>query len=305
MYYLVNDNDHYSVVGKKEWKKILENNKKAKCVRYENIDSANKALREAIRRMELKADDGTEIKQTKDGLMCFYDSEFNSPDQACDTPSEVVSIGIVVMNSLGIILDRYYSTCAIKSCKEISEHCKEITHLDPDEIKNAKSFPIVCMEITNFLNRYGIQRMYALGSDDRKQFEVTMSLYDKNPYMDTVVNRISNIRGTLKRMLGNDIGNFGLANLKLLCGFKDNVEHNALADAADLANVYYELKTKGYSEEVYQNILKERDERSTYKKTRRITSEDIPAAPADVYAAKEIVTKYLKEMKSSCNPFIM
>ena len=56
---------------------------------------------------------------------------------------------------------------------------------------------------------------------------------------------------------------------------------------------------------MYQNILKERDERSTYKKARRITSEDIPAAPADVYAAKEIVTKYLKEMKSSCNPFVM
>lgn len=237
------------------------------------------------------------LKKAKTIYNCFYDSEFNAydDDTSLNIPQEVVSIGICITNDKGVIIEKFYSLIRLKAAKRISKRCTDITGIKTKDLKDADDFEMVLAKVAKLLKKYGIKKVYCYGLEDKRVLEKTLDLYDNKRNSKYVSKLLYDVRIDLKKKTKDKVGDQGLQFLKKICKIDGNVIHDALQDAIDLANVYYKINNSGYDEKIYKVLTKERDELSSYKRTRRVKEENASVVSMDLVKYKNKLVDYLEK----------
>lgn len=241
------------------------------------------------------------IKNTKNEYYCFYDSEFNAYDDAKNLhiPQEVISIGICITNESGVIIEKFYSLIKLKLAKKVSRRCTEITGIKTKDLKDAENFENVSIRIWKLLKKYKIKKIFCYGLEDKRMFEKTLELYDKKGNAKSIANLLYDVRQDFKKKTKGKVGDQGLQFLKKICDIEGSVLHDALQDAIDLARIYYKLSNVGYDEKKYNELTKEREELSSYKRTRRIKEENATVVSDDLVHFKNKLVEYLENNEIS------
>ena len=237
------------------------------------------------------------IKKPKPEYNCFYDSEFNAYDdgKSLGIPQEVVSIGVCITNNDGVIIEKFYSLISLKAAKRISNRCTEITGIKTKDLKDAENFEKVTLKVSKLLKKYNIRRVYCYGLEDKRILEKTTELYDKKKDGRFIAKLLYDVRPDFKKRTKGKIGEQGLQFLKSICRLEGNVIHDALQDAIDLANIYYKINAGAYDEHIYEVLTKEREELSSYKRTRRVKEENAMVVGTDLVKSKNKLVEYLEK----------
>ena len=237
------------------------------------------------------------LKKPKTNYNCFYDSEFNAYDdeKSLSIPQEVVSIGICITNEKGVIIEKFYSLIKLKAAKKISNRCTDITGIRTKDIKDADDFEKVSLKVARLLKKYGINKVYCYGLEDKRVLDKTIELYDKKKDGQYISKLLYDVRTDLKKKTKDKVGDQGLNFLKKICWIEGNVIHDALQDAIDLAMVYHKIIASGYDEKLYVKLSKEREELSSYKRTRRVKEENATVVSDDLVHFKNKLVEFLEK----------
>ncbi|MCQ2609670.1 MAG: hypothetical protein MJ151_02615, partial [Lachnospiraceae bacterium] len=133
--------------------------------------------------------------------------------------------------------------------------------------------------------------------EDKKALIKTSELYGGKLRVRELTRRLVDVREEFKKKTKGKMGDQGLLFLKKVCDLGDEVKHNALSDAVDLADIYDTIMRNGYSEDMYERLMKERDEIMHYKRCRNVKDEHSIVAPNGVIKAKDIVVAFLQKYK--------
>lgn len=237
------------------------------------------------------------LRKAKSIYNCFYDSEFNAYDdeKSLSIPQEVVSIGICITNDKGVIIEKFYSLISLKAAKRISRRCTDITGIRTKDLKDADNFEMVSAKVAKLLKKYGITKVYCYGLEDKRALDKTVELYDNKRHGKYLSKLLYDVRIDLKKKTRDKVGDQGLQFLKKICKIDGDVIHDALQDAIDLANVYYKINNNGYDEKIYERLTKEREELSSYKRTRRIKEENATVVSEELVKHKNKLVDYLEK----------
>ena len=238
------------------------------------------------------------IKNKKTGsYLCFYDSEFNAYDDntQLDIPQEVISIGICIIDLKGNLIDKYYSLIKLKAASKITKRATSITDIKTSDLKDALPFTKVINNVYKKVKEYGIDEIFCYGLEDRRMLQKTIELYKDKTNAIKVLKMLKDVRPDLKKRTKGKVGDQGLQFLKLICGYEEKVSHNALDDAIDLANVHRHIYNVGFNEKLFNELTKEREEISTYKRSRNIKPENSISAPNDIIKCKDKLIDFLEK----------
>lgn len=235
------------------------------------------------------------FKKVKNNYYCFYDSEFNAYDdgRSMTFPQEIVSMGVCITNDKGVIIEKFYSLIALKAAKKVSFRCTDITGIKTKDLKDADGFEVVTVKMMKLLKKYNISRVYSYGLEDRRIFEKNLELYKKKRAGKYIMNMLYDVRQDFKKKTKGLVGDQGIQFLKSICELDGVVQHDALQDAIDLAMIYHKLFTVGYNQKIYEELSKEREETSSYKRNRRVKEENATIAPKDILDSKNKIIDYL------------
>ena len=231
--------------------------------------------------------------------LCFYDSEFNAHDK-CDSknfPQEIVSIGICIVDKQNIKYDTFHSYIKLKVAKRITKRCTELTKITNNNMLIAISFIDACEYINKLLKKYNIDNIYCYGLEDKNAFLNTLSLYKNISKYKNICNKFLDARTILKNKTNGLVGDQGLSFLKKICELDGEVEHNALSDAIDLANVYYAINNIGYNKKIYKKLMIEREETSCYKRAINVKPNQYIKSPIDIIKARNKLVHFIKNSK--------
>lgn len=213
-----------------EERKRVRTKKNPELVKMERIEN--------LRKMRLKC---------KGNILCFIDCEANQ--------GKAVSIGAVVYNqSTGEIIDTYYSLMKPDGFTKLDEYVKKLTGLSTDEIADARSFDIVNREFLSFLEMNEVSDIFSWSNNDKsflnkngKGFaKYFNTIKDLQPYISAVT--IDSYY--CKR--------WSLENIMYMFGIDKKVQHNALADALDLCEVFKRWQNKKLVKERMEKLISER-----------------------------------------------
>lgn len=241
------------------------------------------------------------LKKSKTNYNCFYDSEFNAYDdeKSLSIPQEVVSVGLCITNEKGVIIEKFYSLIKLKAAKRISNRCTDITGIKTKDVKDADDFEKVSSKVAKLLKKYGISKVYCYGLEDKRVLDKTIELYDRKRDGRYISKLLYDVRTDLKKKTKDKVGDQGLNFLKKICRIEGNVIHDALQDAIDLAMVYHKITVNGYDEKIYAVLTKEREELSSYKRTRRIKEENATVVSDDLVHFKNKLVEFLEKNEIS------
>ena len=147
--------------------------------------------------------------------------------------------------------------------------------------------------MAKLLRKYGIKKVYCYGLEDRRMLQKTIDIYKDKTNALKILKMLKDVRPDLKKRTKGKVGDQGLQFLKLICGYEDQVSHNALDDAIDLANVHRHIYNVGFNEKLFNELTKEREEISTYKRSRNIKPENSIKVPNDIIKSKDKIVDYL------------
>ena len=238
------------------------------------------------------------IKTKKTGnYLCFYDSEFNAYDDntQLDIPQEVISIGICIIDLKGNLIDKYYSLIKLKAASKITKRCTGITGIKTSDLKDAPTFNKVINNILKKVKEYGIDEIYCYGLEDKRMLQKTIDIYKDKGNALKILKMLKDVRPDLKKRTKGKVGDQGLQFLKLICGYEEKVSHNALDDAIDLANVHRHIYNVGFNEKLFNELTKEREEISTYKRSRNIKPEHSINCSSDIIKNKDKLVEFLEK----------
>lgn len=241
------------------------------------------------------------LKKPKTNYNCFYDSEFNAYDdeKSLSIPQEVVSVGLCITNEKGVIIEKFYSLIKLKAAKRISNRCTDITGIKTKDLKDADDFEKVSSKVAKLLKKYGISKVYCYGLEDKRVLDKTIELYDRKRDGRYISKFLYDVRADLKKKTKDKVGDQGLNFLKKICRIEGNVIHDALQDAIDLAMVYHKITVSGYDEKIYAVLTKEREELSSYKRTRRVKEENATVVSDDLVHFKNKLVEFLEKNEIS------
>lgn len=241
------------------------------------------------------------LKKPKSIYNCFYDSEFNAYDdeKSLNIPQEVVSVGLCITNEKGVIIEKFYSLIKLKAAKRISNRCTDITGIKTKDLKDADDFEKVSSKVAKLLKKYKINKVYCYGLEDKRILDKTIELYDKKRDGRYISKLLYDVRADLKKKTKDKVGDQGLNFLKKICRIDGNVIHDALQDAIDLAMVYHKIISSGYDEKIYITLSKEREELSSYKRTRRVKEENATVVSDDLLHFKNELVEFLEKNEIS------
>ena len=235
------------------------------------------------------------LKNNRKRFLCFYDSEFNAYDdnRNIQIPQEIVSIGLIVVDEDGNKLEDFYSLVSLKAARRISNRCTSITGIRNQDMKKAISFDKVVKNLLKIISKYHLNTIYCYGTEDKKNFLKTNDLYNDKNGGKKIAKMFTDVRSEFKKKTRNKVGDQGLQFLKAVCRIEGDVKHNALSDAIDLSNVYYNIMNIGYDERLFIKLSKDREEVSNYKRSRRFKEENAMLVPSEIYKAKNKLTEFL------------
>ena len=192
-------------------------------------------------------------KMYRDGnkYNAFVDFEFTCAKKIKDYKDkrhqgEILSIGIVVTDKKNNIIDTFYSTVKPRYNPILSPYCMELTHLEQSEINKSKCSIDVLAEANAFINEYNIKKIICFGATDiiqtNRDLEWNKDLIKNYKKAKAFLNKLYNAQILMSYIInGSKNKIIGLSKAKYIYGLDSKVQHNALSDAIDLANVIYYL----------------------------------------------------------------
>jgi inhibitor of KinA sporulation pathway (predicted exonuclease) len=184
-------------------------------------------------------------------LILFFDCEYTCWENSHNTlwsdpqyPPELLQIGIAVYDIREKRFSKEFSSFARpKINTHLSSYCKNLLEISQEEIDNAKEFPIVSNQISEFINLYTNYSLYicSWGPDYIRISENAIrnnacDPFDTLPRMDLVKEALKVFGVEGNHVLRDDI--------KEKLGLKKVLNrHNAIADALDLLDIMDALKT--------------------------------------------------------------
>lgn len=204
---------------------------------------------------------------------------------------EVLSIGLIITNNKGEQIDSFYKTVKPKYNNKMSDFCKELTHLNQNDIDNSSNLMIVLNSLKKIISKYKITRIYCFGTTDYAQTKRDIENYKGHALYDIgikLVNKFYNCQNEISKRLINEKNNLSLYDCKQLLNIDGMVKHNALSDAKDLSNVYF---SSIYSPPSKKNISKYKEIRHyniIYRQLRRIHTEKLDLNENDINEIKKV-----------------
>lgn len=226
----------------------------------------------------------------------FIDFEFTCSDKIKDFKNrshigEVLSIGLVICNNNGEIIDKFYETVKPKYNYILTPFCIELTKLKQEEIDNSRNLPNVISSVMKLITKYEIKTIFSFGTSDYLQTKKDIENYSGHAlYMRSLkfVNMIKNCQKTVvHRVIGQRI-EISLNDCKTLLNIDGEVEHNALSDAIDLANIYFKSIFNPPSNKKISDYKEKKEIIYRYKQYRNIKEEKIEITDEERKAFNEV-----------------
>lgn len=213
----------------------------------------------------------------------FIDFEFTCSDKIKDFKNrshigEVLSIGLVICNDKGEILDKFYETVRPKFNYKLTPFCIELTKLTQEEINNSRNLPNVISSVNKLITKYDVKTIYSFGTSDYLQTKKDIENYSGHAlYKKSLkfVNMIKNCQKTLVNRVIGQMTEISLNDCKILLSIDGEVEHNALSDAVDLANIYFKSIYCPPSNKKISDYKEKKEIIYKYKQYRKIKKEKI------------------------------
>ena len=212
----------------------------------------------------------------------FVDLEFTCSKKINDFKDkkhigEILSIGIVITNNKGKVIDTFYQTIKPKYNPILTSFCIDLTHLTQEEIDNSESVMTVLEKATNFVKSHGINNIICFGRTDKKQ-----ALHDIENYKDNrnykmirkFINKFDNQQKNICKRTLNLQSEISLNDLKKILAIQGEVSHNALSDAIDLSKVYFVSIYQPPSSNRINKYLRQKEELCKYKQFRRFKNNE-------------------------------
>lgn len=271
------------------------------CLKCNSFEEAEIALRKIQNRKQAKAKNS--VQKQANEYFAFYDSEFNCSDNK-NTIQEIVSVGAVICDKEGKEVSSFYATVKPMKTTRLSKRCKDLTGLSQSQIDSSESLYWVSKRFCEWCQEYNITSIYTLGKNDALQLRRSIQLFNKHDYIIKMANLLTDIRQDLETIVDKTISSLSLANLKLICGLKEPVKHNALFDSMDLKSVYFMLMSGQYDKEAVKKIIDERAVRQKYNQARNVRDERI-SAPKEIIEAKNMLVEYLAANNSFIDKVVL
>lgn len=218
----------------------------------------------------------------KDEYYAFVDLEFTCANKLKDFKNvkhigEVLSIGLIITNAFGQEQERFYSTVKPKYNYKLTDFCKDLTHLTQEEIDNSSNLMNVLESAHKLIKKYNINRIYCFGTTDYLQTKKDIegykghALYKRNMKF---INKFYNCQNDISKRIIQIQKSISLSDCKKILRLDGEVIHNALADAIDLSNIYFNSIYNPPSKKIIKEYQREREEHIKYKQLRRIHSDE-------------------------------
>lgn len=226
----------------------------------------------------------------------FIDFEFTCSDKIKDFKNrshigEVLSIGLVICNNNGEIIDKFYETVKPKYNYILTPFCIELTKLKQEEIDNSRNLPNVISSVMKLITKYEVKTIFSFGTSDYLQTKKDIENYSGHAlYMRSLkfVNMIKNCQKTVvHRVIGQRV-EISLNDCKTLLNIDGEVEHNALSDAIDLANIYFKSIFNPPSNKKISDYKEKKEIIYKYKQYRNIKEEKIEITDEERKAFNEV-----------------
>ena len=212
----------------------------------------------------------------------FIDLEFTCSKKIKDFKhpnhiGEVLSIGIVITDVYGNIIDTFYRTVKPKYNYEMSEFCKKLTHLEQSDINDSANLVNVINTAYNFISKYNIDAIYCFGTSDYLQTKRDIESYKGHALYPKSVKFVNKFKNCQKQIVHRIIGQsceISLNDCKKILNIEGDVTHNALSDAKDLSKIYFGSIYNPPSNSKIKKYKEEREKRIRYKQLRNFNEDD-------------------------------
>lgn len=232
----------------------------------------------------------------------FIDLEFTCSDKIKDFKNrnhigEVLSVGLAICNNSGELIETFYETVKPKYNYKLTPFCINLTKLTQEEIDESRNLPNVLSSAIKLINKYDIKTIYSFGTSDFLQTRRDVENYTGHAlYKRSLkfVNMIRNCQKTIVYRLISQTIEISLNDCKSLLDIDGEVEHNALSDAIDLANVYFKSIFLPPSTKKVSDYKEKKDLLYRYKQYRNIKENGNNLSDEDKTAIKkacEVLTK--------------
>ncbi|MGL4971706.1 MAG: exonuclease domain-containing protein [Culicoidibacterales bacterium] len=183
----------------------------------------------------------------------FIDCEFTSGYAPRLQSVELINLGCTIRNHAGEELCHYetFVRPTKKSNQKLTRRIRELTKLTQEQIDTAPSFSEFVSEFEAFLQRfedeYGHQiQWWSWGDFDQIALRQTISVNNYEGRFGHFVEHIQDLQPQVIPQLFLKIGikkqQLSLVNAKRLFDLGDTIQHQALSDARDLANVFWSFR---------------------------------------------------------------
>lgn len=236
--------------------------------------------------------------------ICFYDSEFGMYNYG-EQQGDVVSIGAVILTEPEHAA--FSELIRNEEDAQMAERFQSFTGIAPQDLHKARPFPAVYADFKAFVLEHNVGTIYCLGSNDQERFGFMLQKYGLDQPEDrSILMRFRNFQKWL-RDYDSRLAMFSLESLCELCGIDADRLHDAFSDALSLAGVWQHLHNEGVSE---QEIAAEQAAiraRSQYRKSRRITFEQLPVA-SEALLARDVLIQAMQaanQKKRAVSPQVL
>lgn len=170
-----------------------------------------------------------------------------------ENPVELISIGSVILGKEYEFIDEFYLTIKPRITK-ISNFCSHITHLTNSDVENSPHLKEGLKEFESFITKYNIEKIFVWGDFDTVGLKSAMNCNNYSGYFYKNLNKIKNIQPKISKVTSKIYKNnsWGLKDMKYMYGMEKSVEHNALSDARDLAEIFRLYHTKSI---IHEKVL--------------------------------------------------
>lgn len=176
-------------------------------------------------------------------IYIYLDAEFDAIRINNKFQQAVISLGAVMLNEQGKMLDSFYQLVKPIRFRRLTNVVKRMTHLSDEQIMKAESFPQVIHQFFDWIDTYETNKdhmvFYSFGPDDRRTIIQNGILHHMDlsflSEMKDLQKEISPCVKFQEKLISSTLS---LDDLKSVYDIQGAVDHNALSDAMDLMKVH-------------------------------------------------------------------
>lgn len=173
----------------------------------------------------------------------YLDAEFDAVRIQKKFQQAIISLGAVMLDQEGTIIDEFYSLVKPMAFKRLSHVVYKMTHLQNEEIQQANELPIVMAQFLRWIHTYEEDMdkvsFYSFGPDDRRTLIQNCHYYDLDGEFFSRMKDLQKELSPKVKFQDQIISpTLSLDDLKSVYAIQGAVDHNALSDARDLMEVH-------------------------------------------------------------------